>query len=402
MIARLEITGFKSLREVSLELGRVNVFVGANSSGKTNILEAVGVLGAAAFGRIDDAALLFRGVRPGVPALYKSSFRDTETQRWIKLEAEWLNDTGSATYRVQLNNPINEPRPNWFYTTEWLEEDGARIVGASPRTQEARDPAAGLAALKLVTMEETAPASRLIRALQDYCVYSPTTAALRGLVQDQLPREPLGLSGGRLPEAIAELLELRWQNGGDFYKAVVQEVFGLIDWVDMYKIRIRRRGEQPLSPSVSSGPYVLEFRDRFMRPSRNILTAYDASEGALIVLMAAVLAAHPDMPAVFAVDNFLQCLNPRLARDLMRVLCQWVSAAPEPRQMLLTTHNPLVLDGLDLSDPHTRLFAVDRTRRGYTSVNRVELDPDLITRAGEGWSLSRLWISGQIGGVPNI
>jgi len=47
MLKKITIQGFKSLYDISdLELGLVNVLIGANGSGKTNLLEAIGVLGA--------------------------------------------------------------------------------------------------------------------------------------------------------------------------------------------------------------------------------------------------------------------------------------------------------------------------------------------------------------------
>ena len=44
MITRLEIRNFKSLRKVELDLGRMNLFVGANASGKSNFFDALRVL----------------------------------------------------------------------------------------------------------------------------------------------------------------------------------------------------------------------------------------------------------------------------------------------------------------------------------------------------------------------
>ena len=44
MIERIVIENFKSLRNVNLSLGRVNLFVGTNASGKSNFLEALRVL----------------------------------------------------------------------------------------------------------------------------------------------------------------------------------------------------------------------------------------------------------------------------------------------------------------------------------------------------------------------
>src|SRR4030042_4283816 len=74
MIDKVHFKWFKSIEDVEFEPGRVNVLIGANGSGKSNLLEALGVLGAAASGRVDDEALLRRGVRPGVPRLYKTAF----------------------------------------------------------------------------------------------------------------------------------------------------------------------------------------------------------------------------------------------------------------------------------------------------------------------------------------
>ena len=41
MIRKVRIQNFKSLRDVSIDLERFTVFVGANGSGKTSVLEAI-------------------------------------------------------------------------------------------------------------------------------------------------------------------------------------------------------------------------------------------------------------------------------------------------------------------------------------------------------------------------
>ncbi|HEY4563526.1 MAG TPA: AAA family ATPase, partial [Thermoanaerobaculia bacterium] len=69
MLSTFKVEGFKSLSEASVELGAFNVFIGANGSGKSNLLEAVGVASAAAFGSVEPETLRYRGVRPGLPAL---------------------------------------------------------------------------------------------------------------------------------------------------------------------------------------------------------------------------------------------------------------------------------------------------------------------------------------------
>ena len=102
MIRKLHIEGFKSVASETIELGRINCFIGANGTGKSNLLEALGVLGAAAKGVVDDESLMRRGVRPGLPRLYKASFDSKRTPAHIMMEA---NGSQGELYRVSLLNP---------------------------------------------------------------------------------------------------------------------------------------------------------------------------------------------------------------------------------------------------------------------------------------------------------
>ena len=68
--------------------------------------------------------------------------------------------------------------------------------------------------------------------------------------------------------------------------------------------------------------------------------------------------------------------------------------------MLATTHNPLVLDGLNLLDDRIRLFTVDRDSNGASQIHRVRVTPELMARSEAGFSLSELWTMGRLGGVP--
>ncbi|MYF19866.1 MAG: ATP-binding protein [Synechococcus sp. SB0677_bin_5] len=132
------------------------------------------------------------------------------------------------------------------------------------------------------------------------------------------------------------------------------------------------------------------------------MSAYEASEGALYALFLAVIAGHKDSPPLCAVDSEDHGLNPRLARALMEYLCRWYTTMEEPRQILLTTHNPLILDGLPLQDDRVRLFTVSRTDAGRTSIRRVVVDEGLLEKAERGLSLSRLWVMGHLGGIPDV
>jgi len=393
MINRIEIHAFKSIQEAKLELGAFNVFVGANGSGKSNIIEAIGVLGAAAAGRVDDEALLHRGVRPGIPDLYKSSFRENRRRNAIRFGAF----SSTSSYEVDLHTPYGDSTA-WAYKTEKWVGDGTKIFGRSPNSIEYQfyDARRGLAALKQVEITTETGASQLLAALQQFSIYTPNTLKLRGIETDLQYRAPVGLAGGRLAEASEELRRLARKD--EALEDVIEGILELVDWVENFGARAG--SEVPLSSSIPRPAKVLYFRDRYMAEGRNMLSAYDASEGALYVLFAAILAAHPDSPRLLAIDNFDATLNPRLVRSLASKMVEWV--LDRERQMLITCHNPLVLDGLPLQDERVRLFAVDRSYGGMTVIRRVVVDDALMAKAKEGWPLSRLWVSGHIGGMPNV
>lgn len=389
-LREIHIKGFKSIVDQTLALGRVNCFIGANGVGKSNVLEAVGVLGAAASGHVDDEAIVRRGVRAGLPRLYKTSFSGTQIPPHITLEA---HGEPAATFRVSLLNPLEKPEPAWSFKTEFLSSGATEIVSRGVRSgKDNLDPTAGLSALKVVELQADDPASLLLKALQGYAIYTPNTPALRGTVPDPQTRAPVGLVGGGLAEGFEALKRTVAADRLD-------DVLELVDWVS--DVSATESAGALLSPAVPRAKQVLRFTDRFMAASRNTLTAYDASEGALYVLFVAVLCLSSASPAIFAIDNLDSALNPRLVTRLVARLAEWLPLGYPNRQLLFTAHNPTVLDGLDLDDDEVRLFAVERNSQGHTVIRRVESSPEL-QRLNKDYPLSRLWAMGNLGAVPSV
>ena len=408
MLKRISVKGFKSLSKLDLELAQVNVLIGPNGSGKSNILEAIGLLSAAAGGRVDDQALLRRGVRPGTPSLYKTSLRKIRLLPAIYLEGEW--NPASLAYAVGLNNPLERPQPAWRYKTETLQEGkhqlltrgeaGGQLGGQRWNWKQEQAPRrdGGLAALAKVSQELSPAAVEFLDALGDFAIFAPVTPILRGIAPDPAPRNPVGLFGGRLPEAIGPLLD---RKAGRFGRLKTSELFRLLDWAN--DVSISPPSRQLLSPSVPTTRFVIRFGDRRMASKRNQLTGYDASEGALYVLFALVLAMHPESPRILAVDNYDAGLNPLLAKEMTRIFIELLQSAGGQRQVFLTTHQPQVLDGLNLADERIGLFAVERDRKsGQTMARRIRLSADLLKKGGDRYSLSRLWTMGRLGAVPEL
>lgn len=203
----------------------------------------------------------------------------------------------------------------------------------------------------------------------------------------------MSLSGNRLANAVQALIDVENETYGHLDWADVQE---LLDWIESIDVE----PAEMLSPNVPALPQSIHFTDRFMREKNNRFTVQDASEGSLYVLFLLTCAMHPYVPSLFAIENFDQALHPHLASATAELFCQAIFDNPRQPTAFLTTHNPLVLDGLDILDDRIRLFAIARNHKGHTTIRRVMVTEDLLNQGKQGMSLSRLWVMGRLGGVP--
>ncbi len=119
-----------------------------------------------------------------------------------------------------------------------------------------------------------------------------------------------------------------------------------------------------------------------------------ANEGFLFLAFYFALFSSNLTPKFFAVDNIDASLNPKLCQVMVEQLVGL--AKSNQKQAVLTTHNPAVLDGLNLRDNDQRLFIVSRDRLGKTRVRRFakKLPEGLQSR------MSELFLRGAIGGLP--
>jgi energy-coupling factor transporter ATP-binding protein EcfA2 len=389
MITRFKVHCFKSIEDAEVELGNINVFIGANGSGKSNLLEALGVLAAAAYGRVDQESLIRRGCRPG--GIFEPMFRDAPSEPETSLEAS----DGTESYFAEFMKGSGMRSRGSEFRRELWQSGQQIIVDRSTLTDAGKgDPNAGLAALRLAETEASDPAALFLRTLSAYSIYSPSAPVLRGLMQDPQVREPVGLSGGRFVEGVAEIAKV-----AETREKLKTEFRASMDWFDNFIAP-----SPPPNDSNSIRPFLV-FSDRFFRVENEgsrVLFVSDVNEGALYLLFIAVLCLHPAAPRLFALDNADHGLNPIMARHLMTTMCGWLLEKAEPGQVLMTTQNPLVLDGLPLQDDRVRLFTVDRDNRGTTCIKRFIITEQHQRMAAEGWTLSRMWVNGLIGGVPNV
>jgi len=88
----LQVKNFKSIWSDKMELGQINVFIGENGSGKSNLLEALAVMSAAKQERLDIEGLYSKGVRVAKPELTFSSFLGYQPQNQIEIDVVFQSE----------------------------------------------------------------------------------------------------------------------------------------------------------------------------------------------------------------------------------------------------------------------------------------------------------------------
>ena len=393
MLKKLRIERFKSIYDQDIEFGRVNLFIGTNGSGKSNILEALGVLSAALSNGLDPVTLDLKGVRLSLPHIFKSAFKGFDLPKTFRLEATFQNGRYETSIRASPNNPVLE------FHSEALYDGDKQVFGRSShgtRLHSVKDDVPNfspdLVGPSRSVWSAIEPFVKISPGLRDeldefakFAIYAPQTAVMRGLAIDPRVVEPLGLTGSGLASAFGQLQR-------SFKLEELQKLVDIIwepGWADM----VRTGSFQPdIVPSqVRSEGTVLYIRDKFMQTSRNMLSAFDASEGTLYLIFVATLLQHAGTPKVFALDNVDGTLNPKLVRKLSKHVID-VVATPQTdkRQTFMTSHHPSSLDSFDIFDSSQRIFVCYRSPAEDggaigRSIFRPLLPPDGATK--DSWTL---------------
>ncbi|NGM72837.1 AAA family ATPase [Sphingobacterium sp. SGL-16] len=395
LINGLKINNFKSIIDADIELGLINVFIGENGCGKSNILEAVALISASKSDDLNFDGLYSKGVRIARPDLMVSSFLEKKQKDSIDLFISLKINETNIEYKIEL-----EPSdPNDIYT-KWVDKSQSnslntklsKIIGDYISND--IDFQKGfeefnvlIDKLKMNPDAFKSTDSELInKILSEYGIFDLNTKSLRGIVPVDSRKTPLGLNGEGLDLLISSL--------NSFEKAELLSCVDLFSWLEDIKSDKNEKYKMDgLKPGRSLS--TLYFSDRFMQKQNNILSAENSNEGILHVLFYLTLFISNKTPNFFAIDNIETALNPKLCQKLIKILV--ILAKKRGKQVLITTHNPAILDGLNLTDDDQRLFEVYRTSEGSTRIRRIKFKSDL---SDKNLKLSEMWMNGALGAVP--
>ena len=339
-IEHIKLSGFKSIEQAEIDFGRVNVLIGANGAGKSNLVSFFRLLSASLGGRVDE----FVGRQGGANALLHFGAKRTDSiSAAIAMTCE--SRRGTVEFQAAFQAPD-------------------RLRPAS--TWEPPETGPGLAL----------QCSSALFALRAYHFHDTSlTAPIRQSVyleDNHSLREDAG--------NVAAMLYLYKQRHPAIYRRIVATVRHIAPFFEDFRI-----APQQLNPKNVLLDWLVRDRDYLFGP-------HQFSDGTLraIALVTVLLQPEDSLPDVLVIDEPELGLHPS-AIEIVTGLIRAVAA--QNTQIILATQSTALLDHFEPAE-----IIVTDIEQGRSRFRR--LDPNDLADWLADYSVSELWQKNVIGGGP--
>ena len=310
MISEVSIKNFKSLRDVRVKLERFTVFVGANGSGKTSVLEAIRNAVRAATG---DPQKVFAHERHGDWIYTRGGVGD------LSIRCE----TSGGAFAVEATPPAGFPpaaqllgKGRWDY----------RVTPAGSALATALESVVGLVSLRLNATALAQPSYSGVDPLR----MDSTGAGLASVLASMALTDPGGFE--HLVEVARGLIpRLRRVR---FRKAAVRKTERELVQFGSRAVEDRR------ARTFNGEMLVLDFEHAEDIPARV------ASEGTMMVLGLLTVLLGPARPRVVLIDDLEHGLHPLAQEQLVGVIKAAQGQFPD-LQLIATAHSPYLLNSVE-------------------------------------------------------
>jgi len=364
---RLGVKGFKSIREMDLELGALNVLIGPNGAGKSNLLSVFRLLGAV----VTQGMQLFVGRDGGANAhLYYGRKRTPA----LEIEVHYGDGLTHNTYGFTLAAAAAD---DFVFEREvFVSASGTGVhpldVGAGHRESRLREAMAA-------AQQQTADALDWSAGWSFRHYHFHDTSASAPLKQRSLLQNNRALQddAGNL----AAFLHLLKHAHPAHYQRIRDTVRLAAPFFDDFVLE-----PQALDPNT----ILLEWRER---GSDMPFFAYHLSDGTLRLIALATALLQPELPGrprTIVIDEPELGLHPYA----ITLLASMMRAASQHTQLIVSTQSVTLLDALAAPE---EVVVVDR--KGPESTFR-RLDPEALSSWLEAYTLGELWEKNVLGGRP--
>jgi len=374
LIERLRLKNILSFRDTTIKLGNLNVLIGPNGVGKSNLIEVIGLLQAAPTSLLN-AIMRGGGIRQW---LWLGDDLPAAASVECNLRLKSRPDAGPLSYRLQILGDANQG----------FAIDEEELTGYFKRsTSEASVLTQGSG--KPQTRMDVNRVESLLSQFKNPADPTPITALGRELTEIQIFREFRTGPGAQVRQGISTATPKNGlQDGGDNLAMVLQD------------LNFQDRQEQ-----IDS--YLTRFCDRFTNAKVEIadglariylsetglkgrIASSRMSDGTLkfLALLAALF--NPKMPPLMCIEEPELGLHP----DALQLVAEILVEASKSTQLIVTTHSEALVDAL--TDHPEVVLVCERDFDNGTQMKR--LSSTKLRRWLERYSLGELWRKGEVGG----
>jgi predicted ATPase len=366
-IDRIEIEGFTSIVDATVELGRLNVLVGANGAGKSNLVRALELLG-----RIVAEDLRVYVARSGGSTLLLSA---AARRREIRLAVIGRSGADEVGYDAILEAA---PDDSLFFADEQIATQSSRVASLKRSSVGGGHRESRIHVLAEMVEERSGRARAVVDLLRGCRVFhfhdTSPSAAVKGPAPtaDNLALRP---DAGNLAAVLLHLSESDRPADAAAYRRIVGAVRQVAPFFRDFVLR-----------SETKDQVRLRWRER---DSDAVFSAHQMSDGTLRFVCLAALLLQPDLPALVVLDEPELGLHPYAIVELAGLLRQ----ASERSQVVIATQSVTLMNQFELAD----LIVVERGDSGSTFVRP---DPARLEAWLQEYSLGELWEKNLLGGRP--
>ncbi|WP_437324387.1 AAA family ATPase [Sorangium sp. So ce381] len=394
-IQKLSIAGFRSLRDVTWQPGRLNVVIGPNGSGKSNLLRALAVLQRSALGELPQEVLRWGGIGP---LLWDGSAQEISwtvktdplgeardrVKEALTYELRLRRLGGTSAYRIEHEQLANyhlkdigqkaepkkflERRPGHAVMFDARERKLAAHDGSVPDDQTLLSLLAGpFGSAQVLGFRDVLSGWSIY-----HDVHVDQQAPLRQAAVARMERR-IAADGQNLIPVLHTLY-----TGSRDFKRVVD---------DAMRAAFGQDYEELVFPPAADQRVQLRVRWRSLRTEQS---AADLSDGTVRFLLLVAILASPSPADFIAIDEPEVGLHP----SMLPIVAELAVDAAERSQVVFTTHSDQLLDAFAGEPPVT---TVARWQDGETRLSIV--DGDELRRWLDQYTLGALFRSRELEGM---
>ncbi len=359
-LKKLTIKNFKSIRDQTLELERLNIFIGANGSGKSNLIQVFRFLR-----EIQQQNLATYSLERGADSLL---YFGRKASNFMEFFLEFVENDLSNAYRIRLA-PTDEGtlivNREVVYFQDWqrFSEPTSEILSFGSKEATLCTSAHGIA-------------NYVRRDLETYQLYhfhdTSETAAVKGIweVEDNRFLRPQA-------ENLAAFLYWLQEKNPDHFAMIQDTVRQIAPFFDEFRLAPSKLNEAKIR---------LEWKEK---GSDAYFNASSLSDGTLRFICLTTLLLQPQLPAVVLLDEPELGLHPAA----ITLLADLLSSAATRTQVIVATQSVNLVNQFEPE----QIWTVDRedNQSVFRQLTRQNMDGWL-----DNYALGELWEKNVLGARP--